>query len=69
MRRIWWAERERQRFFTYTGCRQHPKRPRVVVGSFKRRMSLSPWILLSQVYVPRSMPKQSRRVRSLQIAA
>lgn len=57
MHKIWWAarERQRQRFFTYTGSRQHPKRPRVLVGSFKRRMALSPWILQSKVYVRKSM--------------
>lgn len=38
--RIWWAARDRQRFFTYTGSRQHPKRPRVLIGSAKRRMEL-----------------------------
>lgn len=42
MLRIWWAARERQRFYTYSGSRQHPKRPRVLVGSWARRMMLRP---------------------------
>jgi hypothetical protein len=61
MLKIWWAARSRQRFFTYAGTRQHPKRPRVLVGSFKRRMALSPWILQSKVYVPKSM-RPARRI-------
>jgi hypothetical protein len=40
MLRIWWSARERQRFYTYTGSRQHPKRPRVWIGSAKRRMEM-----------------------------
>lgn len=41
MLRIWWAARERQRFFTYAGTRQDPKRPRVWIGSEKRRMAMA----------------------------
>ena len=64
MLRIWWAARKRQRFFTYAGTRQHPKRPRFLVGSFKRRMSLSPHILSSRAYVPRSSPRTTRKIRA-----
>lgn len=42
MLRTWWAVRDRQRFFTYAGTRQHLKRPRVLIGSWKRRMALRP---------------------------
>lgn len=64
--KTWWVTRARSRYFTRTGRLQWPTlAPRKRIGSLTRFMQLSPHILISRVYVPKSYPKHGRRVRAV----
>lgn len=65
--RSWWERRERCRFYAPSGRRLgYPRfQPERWIGSFKRFLTIAPPVTFKRVYVPKSMPRQRRRVRSI----